>query len=236
MRVKRMPESNSELSQAIELARAGRRAEARAALIALLKQDPSNDTAWVTMAAVVDSDEMRVQCLEEALKHAPDNRVAKQALDSTRSSALGRCLLKQKGSHGVLTHVVVLIVALSAGFVLPRFLPPDTPAYITAPLPVLGVVFAIAGVDGLVKALAGLRIALHEGGFVYTKWGRTEVIPWQYVAHVSRRRFVGRSGTRITYSMYIVGQDTPISFNNEHFKDVDRIGAVLQAKVPRFSS
>jgi hypothetical protein len=68
------------LKQAIDLIKAGENEKARDCLIDVLKADPTNDTAWVWMAAVVETQLRKRECLEEALKHNPRNKIAQQAL------------------------------------------------------------------------------------------------------------------------------------------------------------
>jgi len=69
------------LKQAIQFIKAGDKGRARQLLIEKLKTDPKNDTAWVWMATVVETAELKRECLEEALKHNPDNVIARQALE-----------------------------------------------------------------------------------------------------------------------------------------------------------
>lgn len=68
------------LKQAIQLIKSGDSDRARQLLIEKLKADPKNDTAWVWLATVVETAELKQECLEEALKHNPHNEVARQAL------------------------------------------------------------------------------------------------------------------------------------------------------------
>ena len=68
------------LKQAIQLIKSGDKERARQLLIEKLKTDPKNDTAWVWMATVVETAELKQECLEEALKHNPRNEVARRAL------------------------------------------------------------------------------------------------------------------------------------------------------------
>ena len=68
------------LKQAIQLIKAGDTDRARQLLIEKLKTDPKNDTAWVWLATVVETAELKQECLEEALKHNPHNEVARRAL------------------------------------------------------------------------------------------------------------------------------------------------------------
>ncbi len=68
------------LKQAIQLIKSGDTERARQLLIEKLKTDPKNDTAWVWLATVVETAELKQECLEEALKHNPHNEVARRAL------------------------------------------------------------------------------------------------------------------------------------------------------------
>jgi hypothetical protein len=73
------------LKQAIQLIKSGDTERARQLLIEKLKADPKNDTAWVWLATVVETAELKQECLEEALTHNPHNEVARRAL-----AAMGR--------------------------------------------------------------------------------------------------------------------------------------------------
>ena len=68
------------LKQAIQLIKSGDTERARQLLIEKLKADPKNDTAWVWLATVVETAELKQECLEEALQHNPHNEVARRAL------------------------------------------------------------------------------------------------------------------------------------------------------------
>ena len=68
------------LKQAIQLIKSGDSDRARQLLIEQLKDDPKNDTAWVWLATVVETAELKQECLAEALKHNPHNEVARRAL------------------------------------------------------------------------------------------------------------------------------------------------------------
>jgi hypothetical protein len=74
----------NKLSQAVRLIEAGEEREARQVLAEALKSDPTNDEAWVMMAAVAKADELREKCLREALKLNPGNQTALRALKSLK--------------------------------------------------------------------------------------------------------------------------------------------------------
>ena len=56
----------------------------RRLLIEKLKADPKNDAAWFWMSKVVDTDDLRQEYLQEALKHNPRNQSASRALAELR--------------------------------------------------------------------------------------------------------------------------------------------------------
>jgi hypothetical protein len=76
---------DKDLAQAIDLIEAGKEEKARAHLIKALKTDPTNDMAWLWMSTVVETRNLRQECLEEALKHNPRNKVAKRALQRLKN-------------------------------------------------------------------------------------------------------------------------------------------------------
>ena len=74
------------LEQAIAFIRAGNENRGRELLIEILKANPADDTAWVWMAAVSADNQLRKDCLDEALKHNPNNKMAKDALSRLNAS------------------------------------------------------------------------------------------------------------------------------------------------------
>jgi hypothetical protein len=73
-----------QVQQAIKSIEAGNFDQAHALLLEKLKADPKNDVAWFWMSKVVATDELREECLQEALKHNPKNALARAALDALR--------------------------------------------------------------------------------------------------------------------------------------------------------
>ena len=69
------------IQQAIKLIEASKFDQAHALLLEKLKADPHDDVAWFWMSKVVATDELREECLQEALKHNPKNALARAALD-----------------------------------------------------------------------------------------------------------------------------------------------------------
>ena len=69
------------IQQATKLIEAGNLDQAHSLLLEKLKADPRNDVAWYWMSKCVATDELRKECLQEALKHNPKNALALAALD-----------------------------------------------------------------------------------------------------------------------------------------------------------
>ena len=74
------------LNRAIVAAKAGRKAEARQLLEAVLDADERNERAWLWLSGEVDSDEERVICLENVLSINPDNQAARKGLAALRAA------------------------------------------------------------------------------------------------------------------------------------------------------
>jgi Tfp pilus assembly protein PilF len=72
------------LQRAIARIKADDKTDGRQFLWEILKADPKNDKAWLWMSAVVDTDELRQECLEEALKVNPSNQTARNGLAKLR--------------------------------------------------------------------------------------------------------------------------------------------------------
>jgi tetratricopeptide (TPR) repeat protein len=70
------------VQQAIKLIEAGRYEQAHTVLMNALQTDPKNDAAWYWMSKVVAGDELREECLREAVKINPKNVLAQTALDA----------------------------------------------------------------------------------------------------------------------------------------------------------
>lgn len=75
---------SGDLQNAISLIKSGHKEEGQAILIQILEDDPQNEKAWIWMSAVVDTDEMRLECLDEALKINPNNQAAQKGAAKLR--------------------------------------------------------------------------------------------------------------------------------------------------------
>lgn len=72
------------LQQAIATIKSGDKETGKIILIQLLQQEPENDKAWVWMTAVVDTDDLRLECLETALSINPNNQTAQKGTRQLR--------------------------------------------------------------------------------------------------------------------------------------------------------
>ena len=68
------------LEQAIVAIKAGDKDTGKRLLAETLRVDPRNETAWLWMTAVVDSDDQRRKFLEQVIAINPNNDVAQRAL------------------------------------------------------------------------------------------------------------------------------------------------------------
>lgn len=78
---------SDKLNQAIKYVKAGDKEYGKHLLVEVLNADPANDKAWLWMSAVVDTDEMRRECLEKVLEYNPRNQAAKKGLEQLRLQA-----------------------------------------------------------------------------------------------------------------------------------------------------
>lgn len=72
---------NAHLAEAIRLAQAGQRAEARAILEGIVSVDPERDLAWLWLATVSTDQAERVAFLERALEINPESTTAQTAYE-----------------------------------------------------------------------------------------------------------------------------------------------------------
>jgi tetratricopeptide (TPR) repeat protein len=75
-----MPDTTELLQQGIALARAGQREEARNILLKVVEQDERNESAWLWLSGLVDSDDDKAIALENVLTLNPNNEWAKRGL------------------------------------------------------------------------------------------------------------------------------------------------------------
>jgi hypothetical protein len=75
------------LNRAIIAAKAGRKAEARQLLEAVLDTDERNERAWLWLSGVVDYDEERMICLENVLSINPAHQAARRGLAMLQAAA-----------------------------------------------------------------------------------------------------------------------------------------------------
>src|SRR5512133_1556394 len=88
-RVRKGAEMNDTLFQrALELARSGQKAEARALLREILQADRSNEMAWLWYSDCVDTLEERVQALEICLRMNPKAKHARAGLLQLRQASV----------------------------------------------------------------------------------------------------------------------------------------------------
>ena len=70
--------SSTLLQQAVQLAQAGQKAEARQLLLQFLQTEPNNETAWLWLASVAADQTEYQRALNEVLRINPGNQRAQQ--------------------------------------------------------------------------------------------------------------------------------------------------------------
>jgi len=82
-----MTSANELLQEGITAARAKKADEALALLKQVVELEPRNETAWLWLSGVVQTDEQRAVCLENVLAVNPDNELAQKGLAVLRRRA-----------------------------------------------------------------------------------------------------------------------------------------------------
>jgi hypothetical protein len=75
------------LQRAIAAIRSGDNELGERLLADVIRSDPRNETAWLWMSAVIDSDEHRRDCLKRVLAINPNNETARRGLEALKQSA-----------------------------------------------------------------------------------------------------------------------------------------------------
>ena len=77
---------SSELfDRASALLQNGKKGEARSLIMQILRTNPKNESAWLSLAETLETDSERIEALELCLKSSPDSQAAKQTLRLLRS-------------------------------------------------------------------------------------------------------------------------------------------------------
>lgn len=104
--------SNSLVSQAAALIRAGHSAEARQILLHVLKDEPQNESAWLWLVQSLPNDAQRIAALEQCLRLNPGSEKAR----------LGLAHLRSQGSQGSRAESTQAAPADAALPPVPRFI------------------------------------------------------------------------------------------------------------------
>jgi TM2 domain-containing membrane protein YozV len=78
------------LQQAIAAIKAGDKLTGQRLLAEVIHNDPRNESAWLWMSAVIDSDENRRTCLERVLAINPNNGTARRGLELLRQKQVAK--------------------------------------------------------------------------------------------------------------------------------------------------
>ncbi|NTU54857.1 MAG: hypothetical protein HGA79_01240 [Anaerolineales bacterium] len=96
--------SSDLLRQAIELARSGKKVEARDAFLRIVNKDVHNELAWMWLAGLVDSLEDKIIACENVLAINPSNKKARDYLESLNrkkgnTGRAGRVIATKQSAH-----------------------------------------------------------------------------------------------------------------------------------------
>lgn len=83
-----MTSTNELLQMGIQAAKSNDVDAARQALKRVLEQDPRNETAWLWLSSVLETDEQRMVCLENVLAINPDHQAARRGLQALRQKTM----------------------------------------------------------------------------------------------------------------------------------------------------
>ncbi len=221
------------LERAIGLIHVGDRKNSYRFLAQALKADPQNARAWLWLATVVHQDDLRQKCLQEALKHDPRNKVAKQTLANLQRSKLGESIAQCEGKVPIvpLVGLVVFILIIIAGLVLYSL--GLLPAIMVIVVIVLGVLFALVAIHELIDALGQRTVAIYEQGIAYNTASNTRVVYWQDITTVWQRFWRSPFGLNISYALEVKGEKKQMRFSNSHFEDMETLGEAIRRHVTR---
>jgi len=77
--------SDNPVRQAVELAKAGQKDEARKLVASVLQQDGNNPDAWIVMAQLVDEPQKAIDCWRQVVRLRPGDEKAKQQIERLQS-------------------------------------------------------------------------------------------------------------------------------------------------------
>jgi hypothetical protein len=106
------------VGKATDLIKTGERGKAKRILIDLLRENPSDERAWILLSRCVTTRQQKIDCLRIVLEMNPKNQTARRALHNLQSKPKQQHSLKYFYLFGVLVIAVVLIfgVLSLAGF------------------------------------------------------------------------------------------------------------------------
>ena len=99
--MRRSQQINTQLQDAIALAQAGQRTEARRLLLEVVSADPKSEMAWMWLATLATTREERLEYLERALALNPHNPRTQEAYTRLTGHAFAEDTAAQKGAAGM---------------------------------------------------------------------------------------------------------------------------------------
>jgi hypothetical protein len=151
-----------------------------------------------------------------------------------KTSPMGRVIKKYEGRSAL---GPLLLVILGVGMTLASawaFIDPSLPNYIRG-FVVAGVLFAIVGIDGLIKALRQYRLTIYENGFEYSTATENRLVRWSDIVSVWQKILTRGANGPVTQTNYtlLLKDSTKLVLDNERFKDALGLGKTIQHEVTR---
>lgn len=115
--------SSERLLEAVTLARAGRKFEARQMLLALTDEDPQNELAWIWLTGLVDSLEDKIIACENVLSINPANQKVRAYLSDLKA----RQAELQREEDAAIQPALLWEPPVSRTFERPPVIPPPNP-------------------------------------------------------------------------------------------------------------
>ncbi len=150
------------------------------------------------------------------------------------AGSMGRLIKKYEGRSAV-GPLLLLILGVGMTFAsLWAFIDSSMPNYIRG-FAVAGVLFAIIGIDGVIKALGRYCMMIYEGGFEYSSTTENRLVRWSDIISVWQKILTRGANGPVTRTIYtlLLKDEKKLVLDNNRFKDALGLGKTIQHEVTR---